>query len=293
MNLFSPTPHDRRSHRPRMSPFNTGRRFKGGGKGGSSDYADQQRADEEERQANIRSGTDRINTVFNGVSTGIDPATAYDPNATYYNAAGEVYRPSGAVKGNFAVGGSDAELGNPMDLLRKGQLFTQKQTEGGFNDDFYNQRRQAYLDFANPQLEQQYQDAVKKLTFALADNGLLDSSVRADRQGKLQEDYDTQRQGIADKALDYENQARNQVEQARQNLISTLNVTGDATGAAQAATTQAANLTQAPAFDPLSSLFEDATAGLATQAQLEARNASQYNTGLFNRKTGQSSSVVR
>lgn len=301
MTLFVPPQHERRGYRPRMTPFNTGRRFKGGGKGGSSDYADQARADEEERQARIREGTDRINQTFNGTLAGVNPAAAYDPTQTYYTASGEVYRPPSSdyreptsTEKMFGVTRGDPGSGaNPNDLLAKGQLFTGTQQQGGFDDNFYNARRQAYLDYANPQLQRQYEDAVKQLTFALGRNGLLDSTVRADREGKLQTEYDTQRQGIADKALDYENQARNQVEQARQNLISTLNVTGDASGAANSAITQAKNLQAPPAFDPLASLFEDATAGLATQAQLEARNASQYNTGLFPRRGTGSATVVR
>lgn len=301
MTLFNPPPHERRGRAPRMTPFNTGRRFKGGGKGGSSDYADQQRQDEEERQGNIREGTNRINTIFDGTTSGINPATAYQPGQTYYTASGEVYRPPSDdyrepsdLEKTFGLSKGDPGSGaSAQDLLAKGQLFTGTQKEGGFGDDFYNKRRQAYLDYANPQLERQYQDAVQQLTFALGRNGLLDSTVRADRTGKLQTDYDTQRQGVADKALDYENQARNSVEQARQNLISTLNVTGDASGAANSAITQAKNLQAAPAFDPLASLFEDATAGLATQAQLEARNSSQYNTGLFGRRGSSSASVVR
>lgn len=302
MTLFSPPPHERRGRAPRLSPFNTGRRFKGGGKGGSSDdYANQSRQDEEERQGTIREGTNRINSIFNGQTSGINPATAYDPTKTYYTASGEVYRPPSddyraptGVESMFGITRGDAGSGaNPNDLLGKGQLFTGTQQSGGFDDAFYQNRRNAYMDYANPQLERQYKDAVQQLTFALGRNGLLDSTVRADRTGKLQTDYDTQRQGIADKAIDYENQARNSVEQARQNLISTLNVTGDASGAANSAVTQAKNLQAAPAFDPLASLFEDATAGLATQAQLEARNTSQYNTGLFPRRGTGSATVVR
>lgn len=298
MTIFGPNPHDRRNVRPPFSSPNTGRRFKGGGKGGSSDIADQQRADEAERQKTIRGGTTRINQIFNGSPQGVNPAATYDPKQTYYNAQGEVYRPStpatASAAGPFgATPGVDAGMGDPNALLKSGGLFTGTQTKGGFDEPFYEGRKQAYLDYANPQVDTQYQDAVKNLTFALGRNGLLDSSVRADKSGKLQQSYDTQRQGVADKALDYETQARNQVEQARQNLISTLNVTGDASGAANSAITQAKTLQAAPAFDPIGSLFEDATSGIATQAQLEARNQSQYNTGLFPRRGGTSATVVK
>lgn len=294
--IFGPPPNDLRGFRPRFHPLNSGRRFKGGGKGGSSDVADMQRADEAERQKTIRGGTQRINDIFNGTSQGINPATTYDPSQTYYNGSGEVFRPStpatASAAGPFgATPGQDAGMGDPNSLLANGKLFTGTQKSGGFDEGFYDARKQAYLDYANPQVDSQYQDAVKNLTFALGRNGLLDSSVRADKSGKLQKEYDTQRQGVADKALDYETQARNQVEQSRQNLISTLNATGDATGAANSAMTQAQTLQAAPAFDPIASLFGDATAGIATQAQLEARNNANY-TGVFKRSPGASSTVV-
>ncbi|MCW4115673.1 hypothetical protein NPA31_011930 [Aurantimonas sp. MSK8Z-1] len=157
-----------------------------------------------------------------------------------------------------------------------------------FNDNFFAGQRANYLGYASPQLEDQYQDAQKQLTFALTRSGLLDSSARGERVGALQKLYDTNKQQVADKALSYETQARNSVEDARANLITTLNATGDAEGAANSAIARSAALSQPPSYDPLSGLFEAFTSTLGTQAAQERAAAAsggaytpRYSTGLF------------
>lgn len=185
------------------------------------------RADEQARQERIRTGTKRVNSIFD------DPTT-------------------------------------------------------GFTDQFFADRRKAFMDYATPQLEDQYGDAQRQLTFALDRAGLLDSSVRGQKAGDLQKKYDLNKQQIADQALSYEGDARNAVEDARGNLIATLNATGDAQGAANSALARATALSKPAQFSPLASLFADFTAGLGTQAALEKANALsggstgvRYNTGLF------------
>lgn len=135
-----------------------------------------------------------------------------------------------------------------------------------FDDDFFSNRRQAYIDYATPQLEQQYGDAQKQLTFALARAGLLDSSARGQKAGELQQLFDTNRQGIADEALGYENQARNAIEDARANLISMLNATGDVQGAVNLATQRASALAQPQPYSPLAQAFAHFTEGLGARA---------------------------
>ena len=48
---------------------------------------------------------------------------------------------------------------------------------GQFNPEFYAKQRQAYLDFATPQLDRQYGDTKDQLVYALSRSGLLDSSA--------------------------------------------------------------------------------------------------------------------
>jgi hypothetical protein len=157
-----------------------------------------------------------------------------------------------------------------------------------FNDDFFGGRRQAFMNFATPQLDDQYAKASNELTFSLARSGMLDSSTRAQRFGELQRLYDTNKQQVADQAMQEETQARNQVEDARGNLISMLNATGDAEGAANSAITRATALSRPNAFSPLSNLFGNFTNTLGMQAAQERAAAAsggqfqpRYNTGLF------------
>ena len=315
-----------------------------GKKGGGSDEAAKAREAEEKRQGEIRAGTQRINDIFDGSWSGsgaLGADTAFDANATYYNADGSAWAPPTNNNGLFGTilnaktgrqvsgnapdfagntgqqsgGGSwvlkrgphgDSEKvwvpsqnsgsSNQMSAQEKafrkalagGQLYSGRQKASGFDDDFFSGRRQAYIDYASPQLEEQYGDAQKQLTFALTRSGNLDSSMRADKSAELQKMYDINKQKIADDALSYETQARNSVEDARSNLIATLNATGDAQGAANAALARSQALSQSPSYSPISQLFTDFTAGLGTQAAMERAEAasqggykSRYNTGLF------------
>lgn len=160
--------------------------------------------------------------------------------------------------------------------------------DGQFNDQFFDGRRQAFLDYARPQVEDQFGDAQEQLTFALARGGNLNSSTRAQKSADLQQRFDLANQEVADKGLAQANEARNAVESARSDLIGMLNATGDAQGAANSALSRASTLSQPTAFSPLSQMFGDFTAGLGQQAALERASAfsggqvqPRYNTGLF------------
>ncbi|WP_048647496.1 hypothetical protein [Nitratireductor soli] len=307
-----------------------------GGKSGGNE-AELARKDEQARQQRIREGTNAINRTFDGGPAGtgaLGAGATYDPNATYYNADGTVWRPSNpnAVTpgpapqnslGGIFGGGFISPPGNAaqpedktaplarflggitgipgiaggaqktpqqefQELLKSGKLFSGVETRTGFDDSFFEGRRNSFLDYYAPQLEDQYSDAQKELTFALARGGNLNSSTRGEQVGDLQKLFDTNERSIADQALAHENQARTAVEDARGDLISMLNVTGDAEGAANSALTRASVLSKPAAYDPLGQLFVDFTAGLGTQAAQERAAAAsgggykpRYDTGLF------------
>lgn len=152
---------------------------------------------------------------------------------------------------------------------------------GSFDDDFYNQRSNSYLEYANPQLEQQFADAQKALEFALSRNGRLDSSVAAEQRAKLLEDFNKQKTAIADRGMQYANQARSSVEGSRADLISLNSNLANPQQIAQEANNRLAGLQAAPAYDPLAPLFTNAGEALGTQAELERRGTARYNSGLF------------
>lgn len=175
-----------------------------------------------------------------------------------------------------------------------GGLYTGREQTRGFDDQFFQDRRQAYLDYATPQLEQQYGDAQRDLTFALARGGLLDSSARGSRAADLQQLYDLNTQQVSDQALNYETEARNAIEDARSSLIQQLNVTGDVQGAVNAARARSQALSQPPAFSPLSNLFSSFTEGLGNRMAHERADmmARQYLGGNENPYTASRGRVV-
>lgn len=138
-----------------------------------------------------------------------------------------------------------------------------------FDDNFYGGIRDSYTDFARPQVDDQFKKASEKGTYALARSGTLDSSMRGEQNAELQKQYDINLQDIADKARGYETEARNNVERGRGDLVSMLQVTGDATGAANSALSRAATLATPPAYSPLGQLFQDSTAILSDQMAAE------------------------
>lgn len=152
---------------------------------------------------------------------------------------------------------------------------------GGFNDDFYNQRNTAFMDYAAPQLEDQYADAVKNLTYALSRNGRLDSSTAGDQKAQLQKKYDQQKLALSDKGRQYANDARNSVERSRSDLVALNSNLADPASIAVEAQNRLAGLQAMPSFEPLSPLFINIGEGLGTQADLERRSQARYNTGLF------------
>lgn len=183
--------------------------------------------------------------------------------------------------------GGAAERQRQEEEARQGRIREGKtnieNTFAGFDDDFYDTRRTSYLDYANPQLEDQFKDATRDLTLALARSGLLNSSAKARRFGDLKKQYDTQSRAIADKAQEFENQSRSAVGAAKSDLLTQNQSLADPTLAAANAQNRAENLTRLPAFSPLGLLFSGITEGIATQADLERRGKNAYElSGLFN-----------
>lgn len=171
--------------------------------------------------------------------------------------------------------------------IREGNQSISNLFDSQFTDDFFGGVRKSYSDFARPQLDDQADEARKQLTYALARSGTLDSSTRGEQSAELQKTYDTNLQDISDKARQYENDQRTSVEGARADLVSTLQATGDAQGASNAALARAKTLSATPAYSPLSQLFQDSTALLNQQAALERSyslgygSKPRFNTGLF------------
>lgn len=198
--------------------------------------------------------------------------------------------------GGKSGGGNEAALARQEEQerqsrIREGTTKVNSIFDGQFDDGYFDQQRQRYVDYAMPQLDDQKNKASKELLFAMDRAGQNEGSARADLSGELQKRYELQNQKVRDDGLAYSTQARTQVEGARGDLISMLNATGDAQGAASSAVNRAAALSQPAAYSPVANLFADFTGGLGTQAAAERAFAyggprPTYNTKLFTPRGG-------
>jgi hypothetical protein len=125
-----------------------------------------------------------------------------------------------------------------------------------FNDQYYAGKSKAYSDYYLPQLKQQFDDANAALRLQLSASGLGSSSAGAYGAARLAKEYADRQADIAAKAGDYSGQARQQVQDMRNALVSQLNATSDAGAAAQAAQSQAyASMNRPNSFEPLGTAF--------------------------------------
>ena len=157
-----------------------------------------------------------------------------------------------------------------------------------FTPDFYKAREKAYIDYYRPQLDDQFADAQKKLTYWLADRGLLESSARNDKTADLTKLFDTGVRQISSGALDLSNKTKGDVERTRASLIADARDSADPTYSGGAATSSMQALAQPESFSPLADMFATFTGALGQQAALERASALSggairpaFNTGLF------------
>lgn len=133
----------------------------------------------------------------------------------------------------------------------------------GFDDSFFNQQRQAQLDWTLPQIKDQYGKAQERLIYALARGGQLNSSVAAKRNADLAEQHRlalANADSIADQTV---KQARSDVERERSDLIAQLQATADPESAANQARIRGDSLRIGQPMADVGLLFQNATAGLA------------------------------
>lgn len=127
----------------------------------------------------------------------------------------------------------------------------------GFNDDFYNQYQQDYLGYYNPQLQDQYEDARKRLTLQLAQSGNLTSSAGANQMADLQEYYNTQQTGITNEALAAMQNLQGNIDSRKSQLYADNRAAADPGNAAAQAASAASALQPAPPSSPLANAFAD------------------------------------
>lgn len=227
---------------------------------------------------------DQLYTTADRSGAALNPSAAGIGNGTFYGPDGRVYNIQNGNASNNYYGnvrwtgtpspGTSPQAANPRVQTNisgawqnlPDQLYTGTTTEhqGGFGEDFYNKRATAYNEFALPQLQDQYTDQQKALTYALARGGNLGSSLSAAKKATLDKDYALQQQNVYDTGQDYANKARSDVAAQKQNMVSLLQASADPDAVANLAQSQAQNLSAMPSFSPLSPVISNVAGSLGT-----------------------------
>ena len=150
-----------------------------------------------------------------------------------------------------------------------------------FSPEFYDTQTRAYGDYYNPQLTDHFEKARRKLIYDLSRSGNLNSGAGAKKIGELTKSRDLQRGAISGQALDYGNQIRTNVENARSDLYSQNQASADPSAAASGALARAGALTTPPALSPLGDVFASLIDFGRVGIEQEAKGYPGLRTGLF------------
>ena len=162
----------------------------------------------------------------------------------------------------------------------------------GFNDDYYKKYQKSYVDAYNPLVDQQYGDARKNVSLALARSGNLSSSYGADELAKLDAADQTQMANVASNATTATNAQRTNIQNNKSNLYSMAATAGDPSAASAQASTIASTLDTPVAVSPLGDLFGSFTNLAANAAQAEQNGYYGTGTGLFAPRAGASTYIA-
>jgi len=162
----------------------------------------------------------------------------------------------------------------------------------GFDDAYYGGYKQNYLDFYNPQLDKQFGDTNRSLTYKLADRGILESSVGAESLSDLFKRYSDEKSNVTGAATDAANKLRSQVEDTKSNLYALNESASDPATTAAAAMGQASAIAAPQSYTPITGVFADALTPWMNMTS--ARNNSAYATGgSYYRPASSSYAVVK
>ncbi len=159
------------------------------------------------------------------------------------------------------------------------------QSFAGFNDDYYDQYRDAYTANYEPQLADQYRRAYERAVLGLAGSGNLNSSQGATVLSDLTREQERQRGTIRNNAISAANDLRGRVETTRGNLYDQNRAAADPSSAAALAQAQAETLMAPQNFSPLADVFASLLNNAGTVVALESRGAPGFRTGWFNTGT--------
>lgn len=140
-----------------------------------------------------------------------------------------------------------------------------------FDDNYYSGVSKDYLGYYEPQLQDQYTDARKHLTYDLGRTGVLNTSAGAERLADLFKEYGKNRTQIADRAAGAANEARSKVEASRSDLLSQNRGSADPSSISALAASQAGILSAPGTYNPLGDIFANFLNQGTTAALLQTK----------------------
>ena len=163
---------------------------------------------------------------------------------------------------------------------------------GQYDQDFYDKSSDAYLDYYEPQLEDQFKEGLKELQFALARGGRFGSSTEVNRKAKAAEELGFQKNELASGAIQAADASEKAVTAAKRDMTNLNQINANPDLAASLSNQQAAILNQPPKFDPLLDVFGNITEGLAKREEIENRRKIRDQISLWEQGGG-SGKIVR
>jgi hypothetical protein len=148
----------------------------------------------------------------------------------------------------------------------------------GFTPDFYKQRQQAYVDYAMPQLSQQYNQTKNQIGYSLANRGMTPSSLTGQQQfSNLDQQMALQKQNVVDTGISQAQGLQSQILGQKNTLLNQLYQSTDPTAAGQSATQYAATMSQPSSYTPLSNVFSNLVNQYYTAQLLNNYKSPAYN----------------
>jgi hypothetical protein len=168
------------------------------------------------------------------------------------------------------------------------------ETFSQFNDDFFRGIRDNYMDFYQPQADEQFRRAGDQLSFGLARAGTSNSSIAARNQADLTTRYNDTLASLLSQATGEADRQRSRVQGEKSSLVSLLNATGDADRISNEALARTQQLYQErPAYNPIGDIFGGFAQGLGgAMNTINQRRAYNAYMGTGTGGTGSSSRIV-
>lgn len=161
--------------------------------------------------------------------------------------------------------------------IRQGTIKTRSQFSA-FDDKYYADKLKEFQNAYNPDVEDKYKVAYGQMQNALLRSGLFaNERVSAQKEKEASKAKADALDQVTTSGLQAEQQRKNDLAFAENTVLSQLANTGDATAAFNSASARIREQNTPYVTPMLGQIFQDLSAGLSTQADLERNNQNRYN----------------